>query len=130
MASGERSQTWFPEVIANLRQSWRAGSSWETTIQVRDELQARVEQILESRGIRPAIVRCSACGHVGPGASPRISVRALLLALRRFEIEPEHRVSELEKDWARYRRVRQLDAYGKQAQARAQTAHVHFGARA
>jgi len=92
MPRGERSQTWFPELVAELRQSWRTDPTWETVINLRDQLQQRLEHILKSRGIKPATVRCLHCGHVGPGKSPAISVRAVLLALRRFGIESEDRV--------------------------------------
>ena len=29
MPAGERSQTWFPELVAALRQSWRPDPTWE-----------------------------------------------------------------------------------------------------
>ena len=29
MPRGERSQTWFPELVAELRQSWRRDPTWE-----------------------------------------------------------------------------------------------------
>lgn len=88
MPSGERSQTWFPEVVTELRQSWQPELPWDAVIALRDQLQDRLDYILRSRGIKQAVVRCR-CGHVGPGRDPRISVRAMLLALRRFSIESE-----------------------------------------
>ena len=67
MPAGERSQTWFPELVAELRESWRAGLAWQAIIDLRGELQRSLDGILSSRGIKPATVRCSYCGHVGPG---------------------------------------------------------------
>jgi hypothetical protein len=64
MPAGERSQTWFPEPVAALRQSWRPDPTWEAVIDLRDQLQRSLEHILTSRGIKPATVRCSHCGHV------------------------------------------------------------------
>ena len=32
MPRGERSQTWFPELVAELRQSWRTDPTWEAVI--------------------------------------------------------------------------------------------------
>ena len=90
MPAGERSQTWFPELVAALHQSWRPDPTWEAVIDLRDQLQRSLEHILTSRGIKPATVRCSHCGQVAPGTPPAISVRAVLLALRRFGIEPEN----------------------------------------
>jgi len=113
MPAGERSQTWFPALVAELRESWRAGLAWQAMIDLRGELQRSLDGILSSRGIKPATVRCSYCGHVGPGAPPSISVRAMLLALRRFGIESEDTVRQLEKSWARHRALHHLDVYGQ-----------------
>lgn len=113
MPAGERSQVWFPELVTELRQAWRTDATWEAVIDLRDRLQRRLEDVLGSRGIKPATVRCADCGHVGPGAPPAISVRALLLALQRFGIEPQDRVRRLEKEWSRHRALHRLDLYGR-----------------
>ena len=125
MPRGERSQTWFPELVAELRQSWRTDPTWEAVIDLRDQLQRRLEHILGSRGIRPATVRCKHCGHVGPGTPPAILVRALLLALRRFGIEPEDRVRQLDKEWSRHRALLQLDLYGRGPDSGTTAPHGH-----
>lgn len=125
MPQGERSQTWFPELVAELRGAWRRDLSWDAVIDLRNRLQRRLEHILNSRGIGPARVRCFHCGHIGPGAPPVISVRAVLLALRRFGIESEEAVRELDKAWATHRALDQLTLYGEPAAARGATSHVH-----
>lgn len=127
MPRGERSQTWFPELVAELRESWRHDLSWDAVIELRNRLQRRLELILSTRGITPAKVRCSHCGHVGPGARPVISVRAMLLALRRFEIESEASVRRLDKEWAKHRALHQLDLNGHPADgsADAHSPHAH-----
>jgi len=125
MPRGERSQTWFPELVDELRQSWRTDPTWEAVIDLRDQLQRRLEHILGSRGIRPATVRCLHCGHVGPGTPPTISVRAVLLALRRFGIEAEDRVRQLDKEWSRHRALLQLDLYGRGPDSGTTAPHGH-----
>lgn len=125
MPRGERSQTWFPELVAELRESWRHDLSWDAVIDLRNRLQRRLEQVLSSRGIRPAKVRCLHCGHVGPGAPPVISVRAVLLALRRFRIESEATVRRLDKEWAKHRTLHQLDLNGYLADHSADAHHAH-----
>jgi hypothetical protein len=50
MPAGERSQTWFPELVAALRQSWRPDPTWEAVIDLRDQLQRSLEHTLASRG--------------------------------------------------------------------------------
>jgi hypothetical protein len=127
MPSGERSQTWFPELVAELRQSWRPDLTWEAVISLRDQLQRRLEHLLSTRGIKPAAVRCMHCGHVGPGAPPALSVRAVLLALRRFGIEHEDRVRQLDKGWSRHRALLHLDLYGRGPTSQAGSPHSHSG---
>ncbi len=125
MPRGERSQTWFPELVAELRQSWQTEPAWEAVIDLRDQLQRTLEHILSSRGIKPATVRCLHCGHVGPGTPPAISVRAVLLALRRFGIESEDRVRRLDKEWSRHRALLRLDLYGRGPESGAAALHSH-----
>jgi hypothetical protein len=113
MASGESSQTWFPEMIAALRSGWRSDLSWAAIIELRDHMQAQLEQIRTSRAIKPPVSRCPRCGRIAPEAEPRVSVRAMLLALRRFRLESEEVVGRLEKAWARYRMAEALDLEGR-----------------
>lgn len=99
--------------------------AWQAVIDLRDQLQRSLDGILSSRGIKPATVRCSHCGHVGPGAPPSISVRAMLLALRRFGIESEDAVRQLEKSWARHRALHHLDPYGQPGEGEIAVVHRH-----
>jgi hypothetical protein len=46
MASGDSGRTWFPELVDELRESWRPDLSWEAIIHLRDRLQAMVEEII------------------------------------------------------------------------------------
>jgi hypothetical protein len=124
MPRGERSQTWFPELVAERRESWRHDLSWDAVIYLRNRLQRRLEHILSSRGIKPAKVRCFHCGHVGQGAPPVISVRAVLLALRRFDIESEATVRQLDKAWAKHRALHELDLNGQMADHSADARHA------
>ena len=49
----------------------------------------------------------------GHAAEPRVSVRALILALARFEIASKDQTRVLEKEWAAYREQHRLDIEGK-----------------
>jgi hypothetical protein len=49
----------------------------------------------------------------GHAAEPRVSVRALILALARFEIASKDQARALEKEWAAYRKQHRLDIDGK-----------------
>ena len=129
MPSGDRSRTWFPELVTDLRRSWQPESSWDAIIALRTRLQATLAEILLSRGITPARYRCFHCGHVGPAAPPVITVRAMLLALKRFGIESEDAVRKLDKAWAKHRTMHQLDMHGHRAEPRAPALHPHEHAR-
>ena len=115
VASGERSTTWFAEVLALLRESWRSDLSWPEVVALVERLQARLDEIRRARSIEPPTFTCHVCGAREPGRAPRISVRATLLSLKRFGIEPPDVVRSLERSWSRYRESHELDLYGKPA---------------
>ena len=67
----------------------------------------------DPNGTSGPIVRCPHCGHVGEGAEPHVSVRAMILSFARFGIAPAEPTHALEKGWAAYRKQIGLDIYGK-----------------
>ena len=113
MAAGDPQRVWFPEMIETLRSEWHHGMSSEATIELRDELDAMLQRIRSERHIRTAVFKCPQCGHVGEGAQPHVSVRAMLLSLVRFGIADAEQVKTLENRWALYRQQNQLDIFGK-----------------
>ena len=113
MAAGERSQVWFPEIVALLRRQWRQDLSWRSVVELRDLLQNKLDEIRQSRGILPPVFRCRSCGHVGPAKPPVISVRAMLISVRRFGIDTIEAVENREREWERYRRKKKLDLLGR-----------------
>lgn len=125
MPPGERSQTWYPEVVALLRSHWKPDLSWQAVIELRDQLQRELETLRASRGIQPPMFRCPHCGTHAPAAPPRISVRAMLLALGRFGIEPSDTVRQRESAWARYRAEHSLDLFGRAGPVVAGDGHQH-----
>jgi hypothetical protein len=62
--------------------------------------------------ISSPIFTCPHCGTRAKGAEPRVTVRATILALGRFQIAPEVMVKQVEKNWAQYRKEHGLDRYG------------------
>jgi hypothetical protein len=113
MPSGDAQRTWFPEMIVRLRAEWHAGMSMPALIGLRDELDGALQRIRAGRNIQTPIITCSKCGLTGPAAEPHVSVRALILALPRFEITSKDQARVLEKEWAAYRKQYQLDVEGK-----------------
>ena len=115
MPSGDAQRTWFPEMIDMLHDDWSNALSWEEIVQLRDRLDETLQRIRTARKLLPAMVYCRACGKRHRSAPPRVSVRALLLALPRYGIESEGEVRELERRWTRYRKMNRLDLYGKRS---------------
>jgi hypothetical protein len=113
MPSGDAQRTWFPEMIVRLRAEWHAGMSLPALIGLRDELDEMLHRIRVGRKIGTPTITCSKCGLTGLAAEPHVSVRALILALARFEIASKDQTRALEKEWAAYRKQHQLDVEGK-----------------
>jgi hypothetical protein len=82
-------------------------------IGLRDELDGALQRIRAGRNIQTPIITCSKCGLTGPASEPHVSVRALILALARFEIASKDQTRALEKEWAAYRKQHQLNVEGK-----------------
>jgi len=104
MPSGDAQRIWFPEMIVRLRAEWHAGMSMPALIGLRDELDGALQRIRAGRNIHTPIITCSKCGLTGPAAEPHVSVRALILALARFEITSKDQTRALEKEWIAYRK--------------------------
>jgi hypothetical protein len=126
MRPGDRSRTWFPEVVSDLRASWRPMLTWDEIIALRGQLQQKLADVLASHGIKSARVRCFHCGHVGPGAPPVITVRAVLLALQRFGIESADAVRKLDRAWAKHRALQHLDMRGQRVEPGPSLDHPHL----
>jgi hypothetical protein len=113
MAAGDAQRVWFPEMIDRLRSRWHEGTPFDAIVELRDELDAMLQEIRSERHIRPPIIKCAQCGHVGEGAEPHVSVRAMILALLRFGMAGAEPVHALEKAWAGHRKRNGLDLNGK-----------------
>ena len=128
MPAGERSQVWYPELVALLRAEWRSDLPWEAVVQLRNRLQSQLNAVRAQRSILPPIMHGPHCGATGREAPPVISVRAMLLGLGRFEIAAQELARQRERAWAWYRREHNLDLVGRSALPRASgrsRAHGH-----
>ena len=99
-----------------LRQEWKPAMSCVALIELRNRQDAMLHAIRWGRNILSPIMKCPKCHREGRMAPPKVSVRALILALSRFGIAPQEEVRKLEKRWALYRKQNHLDLYGKQQQ--------------
>jgi hypothetical protein len=115
MPSGDAQRTWFPEMIGRLRAEWHQGMAIPALIGLRDELDGTLHRIRAGRSIQTPIITCRRCGKTAHAAEPRVSVRALILALARFKIASKDQTRALEREWAAYRKQHRLDLEGKAA---------------
>lgn len=112
MPTGDAQRTWFPEMVETLRARWHPAMAFPQLIELREQLDAMLQSIRSEREIVPPLMYCTHCQTRHRAAAPRVSVRALILALPRFDIcSPDH-ARDLEKSWKRYRKSEQLDLYG------------------
>jgi hypothetical protein len=102
-------------MVEHLRQRWRDDLSMEALLKLRDELDDMLGRIRLTRHISNAVFKCPACGHIGRGADPHVSVRATILALARFRVAAKEPARALEKTWSAYRKTAGLDVYGHAA---------------
>jgi len=86
MAAGDPQRVWFPGMLARLRCEWNSQISIPAFIELRDRVDAMLQQIRSERQIVSPVLRCPKCGATGPSDEPHVSVRALILALGRFGI--------------------------------------------
>jgi hypothetical protein len=113
MPAGDPQRTWFPQMIRRLRAEWQPQMSMPMLIDLRDKLDEMLHQIRTVGHIQTPIITCRKCGKTGHAAEPRVSVRAMILALARFEIASKDEAKVLEKAWAEYRKEHQLDIEGR-----------------
>jgi hypothetical protein len=106
VAAGDAHRVWFPEMVEHLRLRWRDDLSMEALLGLRDELDDMLGRIRSTRHISNPVFKCPACGHIGRGADPHISVRATILALARFGVAAREPARALAKAWTTYRRRR------------------------
>ena len=84
-------------MVEHLRLRWRDDLSMDALLGLRDELDEMLGRIRLTRHISNPVFKCPACGHVGPGADPHVSVRATILALARFGVVAREPARALEK---------------------------------
>ena len=81
MPAGDSQRVWFREMLARLEREWGGAMSFPALIELRDSLDTMLHQIRSPKHISSPVFTCPKCGLRGPMAEPRVSVRALILAL-------------------------------------------------
>jgi hypothetical protein len=125
MASGDRQRTWFSEMVEHLRKEWRKDMPLPDFIALTAELDEMLYAIRKQRNIVPAMMWCRECQARVQQAEPKVSVRAAILSLQRFEIEDEKVVRQYEKQWHKFREANALDLYGNPPKTKLQLVMPH-----
>ena len=102
-------------MVEHLRLRWRDDLFIEALLGLRDELDDMLGRIRSTRHISNPVFKCPACGHIGRGADPHVSVRSTILALARFGVAAREPARALEKAWSIHRKTSGLDLYGQAA---------------
>jgi hypothetical protein len=127
MAAVDEQRVWYPEMIDDLRDLWRDGLEFDAVIELRDSMDAMLQQIRAEQHLRPSLVRCPTCRRMVEGEGVHVTARAMILALLRHEIAAPEPVYALEKSWARYRKQKNLDPFGKPIAAEPEIAACSHG---
>jgi hypothetical protein len=112
MPSGDAQRAWFPEMLTELKEFWSPGVSWDAVTVFCARMTTFRAEIREANGIRSPMIYCPSCGKKHAAALPDISPRSVLFALQKLGVISDAEMKPLDRDWARYRKERQLDAYG------------------
>jgi hypothetical protein len=115
VAAGDAHRVWFPEMVEHLRLHWRDDLSMAALLELRDELDDMLGRIRSTRHIANPVFKCPRCGRIGRVADPKVSVRATILALIRFDVAAREPARALEKALTTYRKTAGLDLYGHAA---------------
>ena len=102
-------------MVQHLRLRCRNDLPIQDLLQLRSELDDMLGCIRSTQHTANPLFKCPACGHIGRGADPHVSVRATILALARFGVAAREPARALEKAWSAYRNAAGLDLYGHAA---------------
>jgi DNA-binding transcriptional ArsR family regulator len=125
MAAGDTHRIWFPDMLNELKQSWSDSMSWEELAEFCERMSEMRRRIRESRGIKPVSFRCPKCGEESLSDGGDVSIRSALFALRKAGIIAEAQFKAHEKQWRQYRKMRGLDAYGRNVEHANQREESH-----
>lgn len=112
MAAGDAFRAWFPEMIEELKIFWKPDLEWNKVICFCTIMTILRQEIWNKQYIKPAIITCRKCGNTSEMKMPDISPRSLLFTLKKISIIDDEQLKLLEKDWKKYQKTQNLNAYG------------------
>lgn len=109
---GDAQRAWFPEMITVAKERWHKNIAWKDTILLCSEMQDLRDKIRKEKQIKPVRIFCKRCNTYSMSTPATVSPRSLLFMLKKENIITEDEFKTLEKDWKKYRKIHNLDAYG------------------
>ena len=110
MPAGDAQRAWFPEMLEELKSHWASDKSWDNLANFCRYIAEERDKIRTIRGIKPPRSSCNKCG--GKMVLPPISIRSALFALRKIKEINEKEFKNLDREWGKYRKINNLNAYG------------------
>lgn len=116
MPAGDAQRAWFAEMLEELEQFWDPEIPWSVMISFCARMTEFRTELKQAKGIKPLRFDCSGCGGKHTMSIPPISLRSALFALKNLNLINEAEFKALDRSWARYRKEKDLDAYGDLSQ--------------
>lgn len=113
MAAGDAQRVWHPAMLAELKQFWMPGKSWDEVVAFCDRMTIMRKELALSKDIKPPMIKCHKCGTRARAAYPTISVRSLIFALQKIDVVSDEQLKEIDRDWKKHQRKNKLDGYGR-----------------
>lgn len=112
MPRGDAQRVWFPLMLKELEQFWTPDVSWEAMIAFCRRMTSFRAQIRKAKGIQSPMMYCDSCKEIHRTEIEDVSPRSALFALHKRRVVSDAELESLDRDWAKYRKQNQLDAYG------------------
>jgi hypothetical protein len=113
MAKGDSQRAWFQEMLNDLKSTWTRDMTWEELADFCRRMTAKRQKIKDDRCIKPPHMTCKCCG--GQMKLSPISIRSAMFALRKLELIDETEFKKLDREWSKYRKANNLDAFGNKS---------------
>ncbi len=112
MPSGDAQRAWFPPMLEELEQFWTSDVTWEAVIAFCQRMTSFRVEIRKANGIQSPMMYCRSCKEKHRTKIEDISPRSVVFALQKQGVILDAELKSLDRDWAKYRKQNQLDAYG------------------
>lgn len=112
MAQGDAQRVWFAEMIEDLKIFWKKSTTWDELAVFCQQMTEKRKRIRKFRNILPPRTYCTKCGKFSQSDIDGISIRSTLFTLAKIGIISEAEFKSLDKNWMKYKKNNNLDAYG------------------